>query len=142
MRKFNEVAKKYAALGISQDNIDYAISTVKDGIRREHALQSLTADYRGVDFFLATELLEDLYEANGGEFKKENRGGYYIAALLLILGIGTAWYVINTFMYGGTLYLQVVALGGICLITGIIVMVKTMLGKYRVDDTTTEEELR
>jgi hypothetical protein len=142
MKKFESIIEKYTQKGVSIDNINYAISTVKDGIRREHALESLTADYRGVDFFLATDMLEDLYEANGGEFKKENKGGYYLATLFILLGGGAAWHVIHTLLYGGLLYLQVAALGGILLFVGIFLLIKTLRGKYRVDDAVTEEELR
>ena len=83
MNKFENLVIKYTAIGVSKENIEYAISSVKDGTKREFILESLTADYRGMEYGLANSMLEELYKLNGGEFKKENRNGYLYGIFFL-----------------------------------------------------------
>ena len=75
MQTFELIKSKYLILGVTEDNLDYAIESVVDGTKREIIIETLTADYRGMPPNQANQLVEDLYTANGGEFKKENRGG-------------------------------------------------------------------
>ena len=76
MRKFEKMKSKYLALGVSENNLDFAIGAVIDGSKREHILETLNADYRGMSESQSTQMLEDLFEANAGEFKKAMSGNY------------------------------------------------------------------
>jgi hypothetical protein len=86
MGKFDIIKSKYLTLGVTEDNIHYAIGAVIDGTKREHIIETLTADYRGMSESQSSQILEDLFEANGGEFKK-NRGGYLYSILLCLAGV-------------------------------------------------------
>jgi hypothetical protein len=135
MKKFETIIAKYAAKGVSKDNIEYAISAVKDGSKREHTLESLTADYRGMDRTVANNMLEEMYSVNGGEFKKENRNGYLFGTLFLIIGGGLAYYIWSVFYYGGILVRPILtfAAAGVTLIGGFSLVIMSLLGKYRDD---------
>jgi hypothetical protein len=87
MGKFDIVIETYKKKKVSDDNIDYAISSIKNGTKREFMLESLTADYRGMTHTEANSMLDDLYTAYGGEFKKESRSGYLVGALALVIGL-------------------------------------------------------
>jgi len=87
MGKFDSIRSKYLTLGVTEDNIEYAIGAVIDGTKREHIMETLTADYRGMPESQSLQILEELFEANGGEFKKENRGGYLYGILLCLVGV-------------------------------------------------------
>ena len=65
MGKFDSIKEKYTARGINPDHIDYAISSVKDGAKREHIIDNLTADYRGMNNEQSVALLEELFIVNG-----------------------------------------------------------------------------
>ncbi len=134
MKKFDAVKSKYLALGVSEDNVDYAIGAVIDGTKREHIIESLTADYRGMTESKSTQLLEDLFEANGGEFKKENRGGYLYGILLSLVGLLGAGFLIAMLVSGewkskfGALALAGAAFG---LLKGPSLIIKSVRGNYR-----------
>jgi hypothetical protein len=135
MKNFEAIITKYSEQGISLDNIEYAISAVKDGSKREHTLESLTADYRGMDKLVADRMLVEMYAVNGGEFKKENRNGYWFATLLLMIGGGLAYYIWSVFQYGGILVRPILtfAAAGISLFGGFSLLIMSLLGKYRDD---------
>jgi hypothetical protein len=134
--KFDKLIEKYSEKGVSADNIAYAISAVKDGIRREHILESLTADYRGMNSEQSIHLLEDLFAANGGEFKKENRGGYLYATMFLLIGCVCAFFILSGLYYGEVprkpVLFLVGATGGIG--GGIYYLTKSLKGKFRDED--------
>lgn len=48
MSKFDAVRQRFLSKGIKEENIDYAIESVQCGTKREHILENLTADYRGM----------------------------------------------------------------------------------------------
>ena len=98
MKKFDTIIDKYLKIGVSKDDIEYAISEVKNGTKRAYIIENLTADYRGMHFEQATALLEDLFAANGGEFKKENRGGYLYGIVFLMFGLSCTSYILYTFI--------------------------------------------
>ncbi|WP_276485415.1 hypothetical protein [Paraflavitalea pollutisoli] len=133
MNNFAAIKAKYLAQGVKEDNIDYAIGAVKEGGKREHILDNLMADYRGMDPIEASQLMEELFAANGGEFKKENRGGYLYGVVLLLLGLAATFYIYYVYTYGGTLrkalLVWAVAIGGV--LGGIVYIVMSMRGKYR-----------
>jgi hypothetical protein len=136
MRKFDLIIEKYRNKGVSADNIEYAIDSVKYGTKREHILDGLTADYRGMNADDATSLVEELFVANGGEFKKENRTGYLYGTFILLLGLLCAYYIFHVFTYGGVLVRPILiflaAILGI--LGGLILITKALLGKYRDTD--------
>jgi hypothetical protein len=135
MKKFEAIIAKYAAKGVSEDNIEYAISAVKDGSKREHTLESLTSDYRGMDRTVANNMLEEMYSVNGGEFKKENRNGYLFGTFLLMMGGGLAYYIWSVFQYGSSLDRPffTIAAAFVTLIGGLYLIIMSLLGKYRDD---------
>ncbi|MBO9562787.1 MAG: hypothetical protein J7621_08440 [Niastella sp.] len=136
MKKFETVKAQYMSQGVNEDNILYAIDAVKEGTPREHVLENLTADYRGMDYIHATQLLEELFAVNGGEFKKENRYGYLYGAFFLLLGFAAAFYIFYVYTYGGILYRPIlvwaVAIFGI--LGGIGYVIKSMSGNFREAD--------
>ena len=138
MAKFDLVRAKYLNLGVTESNIDFAIGAVLDGTKREHIIETLTADYRGMTENQSTTLLEDLFEANGGEFKNENRGGYLYGILLLLIGLVGAGFFITILVSGeGKIKFMILSLAGALfgLSTGAILITKSLRGKYRdMDD--------
>lgn len=136
MKKFKPIIEKYTNKGVTIDNIEYAIESVKQGSKREHVLENLTADYRGMQITDANSLLEELFAVNGGEFKKENRTGYLYGFFFLMLGLLAGFYVFYVFMYGGLIKrpvtISLMALAGTG--TGLFLIIKAMRGKYRDAD--------
>jgi hypothetical protein len=136
MAKFDPIVEKHTNKGISTDNIEYAISAVKDGTKREHILENLTADYRGMNHEQGNALLEDLFTVSGGEFKKENRGGYLFGTAFLVVGLSCAFYIFYVLYYDGVLVKPIlVALGAFFGIAGgLRYFVKSLKGQYRDHD--------
>ena len=137
MKRFSLIKAKYLSLRTAEDNIDYAIGAVIDGTRREYILQSLTADYRGMSETTATQLLEELFEANGGEFKKENRGGYLFGTLLCLVGLTSVCFLIAMIVTGEwKSKFMTLAVGGTLFgfATGPSLIIKSLRGKFREND--------
>ncbi|MCF6406000.1 hypothetical protein L3C95_24075 [Chitinophaga filiformis] len=136
MKKFAALQTKYLAQGVREDNIEYAISAVKDGSKREHILENLVADYRGMNTIEANRMLNEMFAANGGEFKKENRDGYLYGIALLLIGLVPAFYIFCLYTYRGVLDYswEVWALAVSCFLGGISCIAMAILGKYRDSD--------
>lgn len=100
---------------------------------REIIIENLVADYRGMEYDLANAMLDDVYKANGGEFKIENRKGYWYGAWILLIGLGCTYYIFHVMHYGGVLVRPIlVTIGAIvCTITGLLMIVQATRGKYR-----------
>lgn len=134
MQTIKQIKEKFLFSGVKEDNIDFAISAVKEGNKREHILESLTADYRGMRHEKANRLLDALYEAVGGEFKKENNTGYLYGILLLLIGITGAGFFI-AMLLTGEWKLKFLAFSAsaafIGLVRGTIILLKTIKGDYR-----------
>ncbi|MBO9203874.1 MULTISPECIES: hypothetical protein [Niastella] len=135
MKKFESIIEKYQERGVRIDNIEYAIESVKHGAKRDHILENLSADYRGMNLTDANGLLNELFAANGGEFKKENRGGYLYGIFCLMLGLSLGYYFYYVFTYGGRIR-PITVLGGAIAFTflGLVLTTKALLGKYRDSD--------
>lgn len=101
MRNIDTIKARYLSQGVREDNFLYAVDATKAGSKREHILENLTADYRGMDYIEATQMLEELFAANGGEFKKENRSGYLYGTFFLLLGLAASFYLYYVYTYGG-----------------------------------------
>jgi hypothetical protein len=137
MTQFHSIRQKHLQLGISSDNVDFAIDAVKEGTKREHIIETLMADYRGMTVQQSTLLLEDLFAANGGEFKKENRGGYLYATLLLLVGFTCSGFSIAMLVEGGFRLKFLILFIGLAVFglgTGSRILFKAIRGKYRDDD--------
>ena len=137
MAKFYLVKQKYLTLGVREDNIDFAISAVSDGSSRDIISEVLTADYRGMTEAQSKELLEDLFKANGGEFRKENQGGYLYGTLFLLVGlIGLGFLIVILISGEGNMKMLLLSLAGtlIGLPKGISLIIKAMKGKFRDGD--------
>lgn len=134
MAKFDAIKNKYLALGVTEDNIDFAIGAVQDGSKREHIIEILTADYRGMTQSQSTAMLEEMFAANGGEFKKENSGGYLYGILFLLLGIASTVVLVMQLQEA---YLQVkllfLSIAGVLFgfIMGASYIIKAIRGKFR-----------
>jgi hypothetical protein len=135
--EFSNIKSKYLALGITENNIDYAIGAVIDGTKREHIIETLTADYRGMSESLSTQILDELFEANGGEFKNENRGGYLYGALLCFVGLIGLGFLI-AMLVSGEMKLKFLILSAIAALFGLIkgpaLLIKSFRGSYRDTD--------
>jgi hypothetical protein len=136
MEKFEPIIEKYISIGISTDNIEYAVTSVKEGAKRAHIIENLTSDYRGMNIFQSMDLLDELFEANGGEFKKENRGGYLYGALFLLIGLSCTFYICYVLLFGGVIIRPVLVGGGAIIgtITGLSFIFKSLGGNYRDED--------
>jgi hypothetical protein len=143
MQKFGLVKSKYLTFGVSEDNIDYAIESVIEGTKQELILETLTADYRGMSGNQAAQLLQDLYVVNGGEFKKENRGGYLYGTLLSLVGLAGAGFFITMLISGeGKIKFMALAFAGAAfgLSKGPILIIKSLRGKFRDNDDPFNEQ--
>jgi hypothetical protein len=91
-----EIKEKYVSLGIAEKNVDYALNAVKSGTKKDFIMKNLTSDIRKVEPVIAHNMLDEMFAANGGEFKYENRGGYLYSTFYLIaivaLGIVTFYF--------------------------------------------------
>ncbi|MCS3530619.1 hypothetical protein [Chryseobacterium sp. JUb7] len=85
MKNLIEIKEKYLSLGLPEKHFDYAFNAVKSGTKKDIIIKNLTSDVRKVDYTLASNMLDDMFSANGGEFKYENRGGYLYSILYLIV---------------------------------------------------------
>lgn len=81
----------------------------------------------------ASQLLEELFAANGGEFKKENRGGYLFGIVFLLIGLSAIGYIVFVNDFGGKLKSILItwAAAIVCTLAGIGYIVASMRGKYR-----------
>jgi hypothetical protein len=133
MKNINLIKAKYLGKGVTADNLEYAIEAVIDGSKREHIIENLTADYRGMQAGEANQLLEELFVANGGEFKKENRGGYLFGIVFLLVGLAASFYIyfVNDYLGKSRLFYLIwaLAIGG--LVGGAIYIGMAVRGKYR-----------
>jgi hypothetical protein len=84
MKNLNETKEKYLSLGLPEKHFDYAFNAVKSGTKKDIIMKNLTSDVRKVNQELADNMLDEMFSANGGEFKYENRGGYLYSTFYLI----------------------------------------------------------
>ncbi len=82
----------------------------------------------------ATSLLEELFVANGGEFKKENRGGYFYGVIILLAGLSLAGYFYQILTEQGIFALRFLVVAAVLIICGIGTLLVTLLGRYRDPD--------
>lgn len=85
MKNLNEIKEKYVSRGLPEKHFDYAFNAVKSGTKKDIIIKNLTSDVRKVNHVLANNMLDDMFLANGGEFKYENRGGYLYSTFYLIV---------------------------------------------------------
>lgn len=114
--KLEEIKDKYVSLGIAEKNVDYALNAVKAGTKKDFIMKNFTSDIRKVDKATANNMLDEMFAANGGEFKYENRGGYLYSTfyLIAIVGLGVVTFYFSKenrsmqFKFGGALLLFIV----------------------------------
>jgi hypothetical protein len=138
MHNIDIIKDKYMSLGVREDNLDFAIDAVSEGTKREIIIESLTAGYRGMSKDQSLHLLDDLYAATGGEFKKENSGGYLYGTLLLLIGLLGSGFLI-AMLLSGEGELKFVMLSGTAALFGLtkggLIFYKTFRGTYRDNDS-------
>ncbi len=135
MSKFNVIKAKYIALGVSDENIEYAINAVKEGRNREHLTEGLMEDYRGVHFTIATDMVDDLYKISGNEFRKQNISGFVLGLLGLAIGLGCCYYLYTVFKEGGVIVRPalVILAAVVGTIGGAISLIMAIAGKHKED---------
>ncbi|KAB1230081.1 hypothetical protein [Chryseobacterium viscerum] len=114
--KLEEIKEKYVSLGIAEKNVDYALNAVKSGTKKDFIMKNLTSDIRKVEPAIANNMLDEMFAANGGEFKHENRGGYLYSTfyLMAIVALGIVTFYFNKenrsmqFKLGGALLVFIV----------------------------------
>ena len=114
--KLEEIKEKYVSIGVAEKNVDYALNAVKAGTKKDFIIKNLTSDIRKVDAATANSMLDEMFAANGGEFKYENRGGYLYSTFYLIaivaLGVVTFYFSKENrsmqFKFGGALLVFIV----------------------------------
>jgi hypothetical protein len=138
--KFDEIKANYLAQGQKEDLIDYAISEVQMHTKRNELMGCLTDDHMNMSPLTANALLNDLYEANGGEFTRENRFGFLWAiGLIIFAGVLFLFYYtlennqdLNTISNDKLKGISI-SFTGLFLILGIITLVLSFLGKFRTN---------
>ncbi|GEM_PF-1514393 len=95
--KFEEIKEKYLSIGVPEKHFEYAFKAVKSGTKKGFIMKNLTLDIRKVDVSTASNMLDDMFAANGGEFKYENRGGYLysIFYLIAVVALGGVIFYLN-----------------------------------------------
>jgi hypothetical protein len=131
MKHIELIKKKYIGMGMHEKNIDYAIDAVKDHVKRVYIIENLTCDYRKETLENSNLLLDDLFKANGGEFKQVNRFAIFIGSLLLIGGTGWLIYYIEHIRHDFAA--REIGLIIIIIILGLIFIIKGILKQHRED---------
>nr|WP_315025975.1 hypothetical protein [uncultured Chryseobacterium sp.] len=95
--KIEDIKEKYLSLGVSEKNFGYAWNAVRSGTKRDFIVKNLTSDVRKLEADLANNMLDEMFKTNGGEFKYENRGGYWysILYLIVIVALGCIIFFVN-----------------------------------------------
>lgn len=138
VEKYASVKENYLRKGVAEYNIDYAVDAILEGTKKKLILENLTGDYRKMTEADANAMLNDLYAAGGGEFAVENRRGYFLGGLLLLIGI-MCHFIILPFLEqdpgfgfrGMGKYFYLLCYGS--LILGALILLSSFLGGYRED---------
>ena len=130
MKKFDDIKSEFLALGIKESNIDYAINAVKTGTKKELILKNLTSDVRKVEEKIASRLIKKLFENKGGEFKHENRNGYWYASFFLLVSI-ILFSLGYAYLLGDEKGLKFIIGGVLNLLLCLYNLILTLRGKYR-----------
>jgi hypothetical protein len=135
MDKFVEITHQYIERGVTKENIEYAIDSVKSLNKRDHIIEGLMEDYRGLSLENANDLVDDLYKINGKEFRKENTSGFLVGILFLIVGLACSYYLFSFYTNGGVLVRPILVwIGAICgTFVGVVYLIMSIFGKHRED---------
>jgi len=133
MNKFAKARDKHLLKGIKEANIDYAIDAIKFGTKRELIVENLILTVRKETEENANLLLDDLYKANGGEFKYENRWGCFLGIIVLLLGSAGAFDILYTLKHGGKLSLKEFILTPAAIIIGLYFIILAVRQKHKED---------
>lgn len=143
MKKFSSIKDRYQLLGVKEDNIDFAIDAILDGTKREIIIDALTSIYRGMKFERATQLLNDLYEANGGEYKSVNREGFLYGILFSLAGLLGVGFLVGMITSGEWKFKFLLFFVGLAF-TGFVIgprlIIKSIKGQYRENDSPFDNE--
>ncbi len=129
MKNFNETKEKYKSLEIPERPIEYAYQAVKSGSKRELIIKNLTSDVRKVDHGLASDMLNEMFSSNGGEFKYENRGGYLYSAFYLMAIV--VLFLLITFSNNNSLVIKLSFALVVFLVLFLRTFIPTIKGKFR-----------
>jgi len=134
MSKYQEAKDGFGQIGVNEGHIDYAMSAIKEGTRRELIVENLVGQ-RGLAVSTSDDLLNQLYQLQGGEFKIENRGGYIMGIFSILAALGLAGFAIFLFYNKNKMALAVaLSFGSVALIVnGIRILIAAFRGKYRDD---------
>lgn len=137
MRKFEQLKSKLVLSGIREDNIDFAVESISEAVRREVVIESLTASYRGMSYEDANRMLNEIYKVQSGEFKIENKGGYIYGGILLFAGLVCLTISIIFFRMDDSpskLRYITMIVGSFGLTQGSIMLYKAYKGQFRDED--------
>ncbi|MES2777972.1 MAG: hypothetical protein V4722_27580 [Bacteroidota bacterium] len=142
MLTLESIKQEFQPEGINGDHIEYAVSAIKEGTRRELIMENLI-EQRHLDITTSCELLDRLYQWNGGEFKVENKNGYVMGIFSLMAGVGLWACSVFLFFNEGALskVIATVVMGAILIFYGIVILATAFRGKYRDEMDLFKEEI-
>jgi hypothetical protein len=117
MEQFDVIAEKYYRAGISQDNLEYAVTAVKFGSNQAQILENLKVGYKNKNLNddLANALLKDLFVANSFELKKKKRFVFAAGLVSSFVGFGCVYSIFRMLLTGDVLHwLLLIILVAIC----------------------------
>ncbi|MDB5251242.1 MAG: hypothetical protein JWP27_411 [Flaviaesturariibacter sp.] len=135
MKKYRAVKDSWIARGVAEEPIDFAIDSIRQGVRREHIIDGLTADYRRMSFLDATSLLNELYAAHGGEFRNAGRSGAALGTAMFVIGSGLTFFFLKYFSEGGfaAVPIRLLALPVLCALSGAGLLFKALVSPAKIE---------
>ena len=113
---------------VRENNIDFAIDNIKRGIQRHLIINDLIASHRAMELTQANQMLNDLYEAYGGEHKKENRRGYIYGAMFMVVALAVGMLELNK---NEQVSPKLEVIGLVCGVLGIFSFILALTGRFR-----------
>lgn len=129
--KFDEIKEKYVSLGVAEKNFEYALNAVKSGTKKDFIIKNLTSDIRKTDFGVANNMLDEMFAANGGEFKYENRGGYIYSVFYLIAIVALGGVILFMNAENRSLQFKLIGVLFVFLVLFFRTFIPTIRGRFR-----------
>lgn len=128
---FEEIKEKYVSLGVPEKHFEYAFKAVKSGTKKDFIIKNLTSDIRKVDYDIANNMLDEMFTANGGEFKYENRGGYWYSVFYVIAIVALGGFILYSNHENRSLQIKLGAALVVFLVLFFRTLIPTIRGKFR-----------
>lgn len=104
MGEFEDISEKYYQAGVSTNNIEYAVTSVRFGSNPRHILENLKVGYDGLNDELANAFLHELFIANAHETKRKKRIFFAWGMFYSIVGFVCCYYMFHVLIFGGILH--------------------------------------